>query len=80
MVHITEIQEERTKQMELNIRKEEPKDFKTVFNLIEKAFEQEQMSDHKEQFLVERLRKSKAFSLNFQWWPKPKIKLSDIFY
>lgn len=47
--------------MELTIRKEKPEDFKTVFNLIEKAFENEQMSDHKEQFLVERLRKSNAF-------------------
>jgi predicted N-acetyltransferase YhbS len=47
--------------MELTIRKEEPKDYKTVFNLIEKAFELEQMSDHKEQFLVDRLRKSHAF-------------------
>ncbi|MFC5196571.1 GNAT family N-acetyltransferase [Bizionia hallyeonensis] len=47
--------------MELTIRKEESKDFETVFNLIEKAFESEQMSDHKEQFLVQRLRKSDAF-------------------
>ncbi|MGY5353611.1 GNAT family N-acetyltransferase [Wenyingzhuangia sp. IMCC45467] len=47
--------------MKLTIRKENPEDFKTVFNLIEKAFENEQMSDHKEQFLVERLRKSNAF-------------------
>jgi len=47
--------------MELTIRKEEPRDFNAVFNLIEKAFESEKMSDHKEQFLVERLRKSDAF-------------------
>ena len=47
--------------MDIRIRREEPKDFKTVFNLIEKAFESEQMSDHKEQLLVERLRKSNAF-------------------
>lgn len=47
--------------MEIKIRKEEPKDFETVFNLIAKAFESEQMSDHKEQFLVERLRESNAF-------------------
>ena len=47
--------------MKLTIRKEESKDFETVFNLIEKAFESEQMSDHKEQFLVQRLRKSDAF-------------------
>ena len=47
--------------MKLTIRKENPEDFKAVFNLIEKAFENEQMSDHKEQFLVERLRKSNAF-------------------
>ncbi len=47
--------------MKLTIRKEESKDFETVFNLIEKAFESEQMSDHKEQFLVQKLRKSNAF-------------------
>lgn len=47
--------------MELTIRKENSEDFKTVFNLIKKAFEKEQMSDHMEQFLVERLRKSSAF-------------------
>lgn len=47
--------------MKITLRKEEPKDFKTVFELIEKAFESEQMSDHREQFLVERLRKSDAF-------------------
>ena len=45
----------------ITIRKEEPKDFETVFYLIEKAFESEQMSDHKEQFLVEKLRGSDAF-------------------
>ncbi|WP_317167502.1 N-acetyltransferase [Sphingobacterium sp. SGR-19] len=32
-----------------------------VFKLIEKAFESVEFSDHKEQFLVERLRKSNAF-------------------
>ena len=47
--------------MDLIIRKENPEDFKAVFKLIEKAFENERMSDHKEQFLVERLRKSNAF-------------------
>lgn len=47
--------------MKLTIRKENPEDFKTVFNLIEKAFEYQQMSYHKEQFLVERLRKSNVF-------------------
>lgn len=47
--------------MSLTIRKEKTKDFKTVFKLIERAFESEKMSDHREQFLVERLRKSEAF-------------------
>lgn len=47
--------------MEINIRKEEIKDYKTVFHLIEKTFASEQMSDHKEQYLVERLRQSEAF-------------------
>lgn len=43
------------------IRQEESCDFDSVFDLIEKAFKDEKFSDHKEQFLVERLRKSKAF-------------------
>lgn len=47
--------------MKITIRKEESREFKAVFELIEKAFETESMSDHKEQFLVERLRNSNAF-------------------
>ncbi|MDE5419602.1 N-acetyltransferase [Labilibaculum sp. DW002] len=46
---------------ELKIRKEKTKDFRAVFTLIREAFKNEQYSDHKEQFLVERLRKSSAF-------------------
>ncbi len=38
------------------VRKEEEKDYNQVFELIEKAFENEEYSDHREQFLVERLR------------------------
>lgn len=45
----------------MNIRKEENKDYKSVFNLIENAFKDEIYTDHKEQFLVERLRKSESF-------------------
>lgn len=47
--------------MELKIRQEEENDFKAVFHLIENAFEKERYSDHKEQFLVERLRQSDAY-------------------
>lgn len=47
--------------MEILIRQEKLTDFKTVFDLIEKAFKTEELSDHKEQFLVERLRKSNVF-------------------
>ncbi|RKR08673.1 putative N-acetyltransferase YhbS [Flavobacterium sp. 90] len=47
--------------MEIKLRRENEKDHKSVFQLIEKAFENEEYSDHKEQFLVERLRKSDAF-------------------
>lgn len=47
--------------MNLNLRQEQPEDYKEVFKIIEKAFKTEELSDHKEQFLVERLRKSKAF-------------------
>ncbi|MCF2875810.1 MULTISPECIES: GNAT family N-acetyltransferase [unclassified Tenacibaculum] len=45
----------------MNIRQERITDFKEVFSLIKEAFKDEQFSDHKEQFLVERLRKSEAF-------------------
>ena len=45
----------------MNIRKEESKDYKKVFNLIENAFKDEEYTDHKEQFLVERLRNAEAF-------------------
>ncbi|WP_431244628.1 GNAT family N-acetyltransferase [Flavobacterium sp. P21] len=47
--------------MDIKIRQERKDDFESVFQLIEKAFEKEEYSDHKEQFLVERLRKSEAF-------------------
>ena len=47
--------------MEVTIRQEKPSDHKAVFELIASAFETEKFSDHKEQFLVERLRKSNAF-------------------
>lgn len=47
--------------MNINIRQEEKRDFKAVFELIKEAFKAEQFSDHKEQFLVERLRVSAAF-------------------
>lgn len=45
----------------LKIRQEEEKDFAKVFHVIEKAFQKIEFSDHQEQFLVERLRKSEAF-------------------
>jgi len=45
----------------MTIRKEEIKDYPAVFKLVENAFKEEQYTDHKEQFLVERLRKSAAF-------------------
>ena len=43
------------------IRKEQTKDYEEVFNLIEEAFKDQEFTDHKEQFLVERLRNSKSF-------------------
>lgn len=45
----------------MNIRKEENTDHKEVFNLIADAFKNEKHTNHKEQFLVERLRKSDSF-------------------
>nr|WP_121272072.1 N-acetyltransferase [Pedobacter schmidteae] len=47
--------------MELKIRKEVKGDFRTVFELIQNAFQKEELSDHTEQYLVERLRNSDAF-------------------
>ncbi|MBS7255950.1 GNAT family N-acetyltransferase [Flavobacterium branchiicola] len=47
--------------MEIKLRQENKEDYKSVFQLIEKAFEKEEYSDHREQFLVERLRDSNAF-------------------
>ncbi|WP_206022421.1 N-acetyltransferase [Pseudoflavitalea sp. G-6-1-2] len=45
----------------INIRKEVRSDHKAVFKLIKDAFSNVQYSDHKEQYLVERLRHSAAF-------------------
>ncbi len=47
--------------MEITIRQEKPDDYEAVSDLIERAFEFEKLSDHKEQFLVKRLRKSNDF-------------------
>jgi predicted N-acetyltransferase YhbS len=47
--------------MSLNIRQEEPADYPAVFELIEEAFRKLEISNHQEQFFVERLRKSEAF-------------------
>lgn len=45
----------------MQIRTEQEQDHPFVFTLIKKAFEGEEFTDHKEQYLVERLRKSAAF-------------------
>lgn len=45
----------------ITIRKEEEKDYEAVFKLTEEAFRDMEHSDHQEQFLVEKLRKSDAF-------------------
>jgi len=47
--------------MQAILRQEKQTDHKAVFDLIEKAFANEAISDHNEQFLVERLRKTEAF-------------------
>ncbi len=47
--------------MQTIIRQEKTSDYKTVFDIIEEAFKNEPYSDHKEQYLVEKLRKSNAF-------------------
>lgn len=48
-------------QIDITIRQEKVDDYEEVSSLIGKAFKPMAFSDHKEQFLVERLRKSKAF-------------------
>ncbi len=45
----------------MKIPQEEINDSDEVFKLIENAFIDQQYTDHKEQFLVERLRKSDDF-------------------
>lgn len=51
------------------IRQETEKDYPQVFKLVEEAFRDMKESDHREQFLVERLRHSPAFVPDFLWWP-----------
>ena len=47
--------------MQVTIRQEKPEDYHSVAMLIENAFRTERFSDHQEQFLVDRLRKSPEF-------------------
>ena len=47
--------------MHIIIRQEKETDYKVSENLAEKAFKNAEYSDHKEHFLVERLRKSDVF-------------------
>ena len=51
--------------MKVKIRQEKPADYKSVYNLIEKAFKNDKFSDHREQIIVERLRKSKSYIKEF---------------
>jgi len=45
----------------MQIRPEEPKDYPTVFKLVEQAFLEMQYSSHTEHFIVEKLRKTDAY-------------------
>lgn len=47
--------------MKITIRRETERDYILSESVVEKAFENAEYSDHKEQFLVARLRKSDAF-------------------
>ncbi len=47
--------------MQITIRQEEPRDYATVFQIVEAAFKTMKYSDGDEQFLVERLRQSESF-------------------
>jgi predicted N-acetyltransferase YhbS len=46
---------------DITIRQETEKDHAGIFNLIKTAFQNEMYTDHREHYLVERLRKSEAF-------------------
>lgn len=48
----------------MQIRKEKVSDHQLVFELVKKAFKDVELSDHQEQFLVERLRRSIDFIPN----------------
>lgn len=47
--------------MQIQIRPEGPKDYPTVFKLIEQAFAEMPFSSHTEHFIVEKLRKTDAY-------------------
>ncbi|WP_215225639.1 GNAT family N-acetyltransferase [Echinicola shivajiensis] len=47
--------------MNVSIRQETNSDYHEVFNLIKESFQNEPMSDHREQFLVDRLMDSDSF-------------------
>ncbi|MBB6218002.1 putative N-acetyltransferase YhbS [Anaerosolibacter carboniphilus] len=47
--------------MNITVRQETAQDYKVTEFIVEKAFENAEYSDHKEQFLVARLRKSASF-------------------
>lgn len=58
------------------IRQETEKDYPQVFKLVEEAFRDMEESDHREQFLVERLRHSPAFEIIKvrKMWVKRKMQ------
>jgi len=47
--------------MKVQIRQETEADHEAVFHLVEEAFRTLDISDHREQFMIERLRKSESF-------------------
>ncbi len=47
--------------MDITLRQETENDYAEVFEIVKKAFKDLDISDHTEQFLVERLRKTDAF-------------------
>ena len=49
------------RKMEIHIRQENPSDYSTVFEIVERAFEGKAFSEQTEHFLVEKLRKSPSF-------------------
>ena len=64
----------------MEIRQEQPKDYKAVYHLVQQAFSQAEHQDGNEQDLVEALRKVTHLSQHFRWSRRKATGLWDIFF